>query len=234
MNENEIQAVAIPTSCESCGANLREHHSHRYLVCDHCDRLHFLHAGSSADDNVTLLHRYVEAECQRCQRDLRHGVIEEVDVLFCDSCRGILIDRSQFQTALERRRSRVTHRGVIGKPVSPADLASSIACPSCAKKMERYPYLGGGSTVIDACDHCNLIWFDAGEFNAITIAKSTLQNQTGSKPASFVELHPINRSSTYAPFLGQAASTGDIPGDQGTTADIFDLFTAFFFNDEKS
>jgi Zn-finger nucleic acid-binding protein len=34
--------------------------------------------------------------------------------------------------------------------------------------MENYPYAGGGNVVVDACDHCQLIWLDAGELDVIT------------------------------------------------------------------
>ena len=33
--------------------------------------------------------------------------------------------------------------------------------------MEAHPYFGGGNAVVDTCEHCGLIWLDAGELAVI-------------------------------------------------------------------
>lgn len=145
-----------------------EHASRRYMVCQHCDTIYFLDSNVTAEEGVQLLNRYAQAHCGRCQSSLRHGRIEDVDLLFCEKCRGVLFYKSPFQDALARRVSKPNANLERHEMEVVVDSQPTLPCPLCLQAMDKFSFASRKDVVIDGCNACDLVWLDLGEFSLLS------------------------------------------------------------------
>jgi len=97
--------------------------------------------------------------CPKCDDTLHEMATPElVEVEFCSGCKGIFMDAGEasawFEMAqdlpdLERSRAE-------GRP-------TTLRCPRCAGAFVEVPYHAEADVVLDRCDGCGGLWFDAGE-----------------------------------------------------------------------
>ena len=130
-----------------------------YFVCDYCSAFHF---PGQTEDGVRMLGEASELTCPTCAEPLRGAAIDEVNVLHCAGCHGVLVRRRAMQRLVSARRAKV-NAGTPRRPLSPTDLTRQVTCPSCSAFMDTHPYYGPGTVVIDSCGACGYIWLDRGE-----------------------------------------------------------------------
>jgi len=109
-----------------------------------------------------------EFYCPRCQdRVLEVGLMGQVEVCYCDRCRGILIDSSTLGPLLTALRADYRGPDSPPRPLDQKALVMQIVCTVCHQPMETHPYCGPGPVVLNSCRHCQTVWMDRGELSAI-------------------------------------------------------------------
>lgn len=84
----------------------------------------------------------------------------------CPSCRGTLLEMTEY-----RRWS-----ALLAPPVNaaaapaPQEQAGSRNCPRCSRVLLRYRVSADTAFHIDRCPNCQLVWFDAGEWESMVAA----------------------------------------------------------------
>ena len=156
------------SSCPQCGAPAVPVPGREYLQCQHCESLVFPTGDPANIDRIIPDETQISAQCPVCECGLSTGRIEELPVLFCDGCYGILMRNDAFGTVIRERRSRRNPGSFrISEPLDPTEYERNIHCPSCHRQMEVHPYYGPGNTVIDSCSACQFIWLDHAELSSI-------------------------------------------------------------------
>lgn len=157
-------------NCTHCGDPLKPIVGRDYFYCDSCSTLAFPSASDDADDRITPLGEASEAVCPVCASTLCQASIDNSHVLYCEECRGMLVDSEHFAYVIQRRRADRIGPPDEPKPLDPEELGRTIDCPACGRPMEVHPYYGPGNTVIDSCARCRLVWLDPGEMSRIVRA----------------------------------------------------------------
>lgn len=154
-------------TCPSCGAAMRLKEDKESLICDYCGTVHIPDPNS---DGVQDLGVASELTCPVCPVPLVHAVIAGDPLLYCEKCRGMLIEMEVFLAVVQNLRSRHLTSADGAQPPDWRDLDRRIQCPQCKKTMDTHPYMGPGNVIIDTCEHCSLNWFDYGELQRIVRA----------------------------------------------------------------
>lgn len=157
-------------NCSNCGAPLRPIAGRDYFYCDFCATFSFPTSLDESPDGVSSLGETSGMICPACEHSLSKGTIKGSHVLFCENCRGFLVDADHFREVVRRRRADRTGPGNVPQPLDPSDLERNIDCPLCGGPMEVHPYYGPGNAVIDSCARCHVVWLDYGELAAIASA----------------------------------------------------------------
>jgi Zn-finger nucleic acid-binding protein len=91
--------------------------------------------------------------------------LEQVEVDYCTSCKGIWLDAGELELLLEtsEERSRLTN---IFKEAD-AVKEKSHDCPICRKQMKKFEIGEKGKVVVDKCKKNHGIWFDNGELQKV-------------------------------------------------------------------
>jgi len=141
-----------------------------YLACDFCSTFHFTTPLDQSPDTITPLGEASEIACPVCEGMLSKGALDDGHALFCENCRGILVDCEHFADVVRRRRADRIGPESKPLPLEPAELRRQILCPLCGSRMEVHPYYGPGNAVIDSCCRCHTVWLDYGEMAGIVTA----------------------------------------------------------------
>jgi Zn-finger nucleic acid-binding protein len=155
--------------CKVCGAPMDLVQNRDYFTCRYCLAFHFPDTKPVTNDEVRLLGAgKTKVRCPVCApAKLVPASIDRQPVLFCDTCRGVLVTTGVLSTIVEIRRKRRRRVRVDPAPIDPEELKRAVFCPRCRKRMDTSPYLGPGNMVIDACGECCLVWLDHGEIGTI-------------------------------------------------------------------
>ena len=156
-------------NCKNCGAPLKLVGDRNYLFCEYCLALYFPEA-SSPDGVVVLGEGEKDIKCPVCALRLVLGAIDDVQVLHCSRCRGILANQDAFLDIVNYRRARASGPPDRPRLLRQADLLRKLYCPICGQLMDTHPYYGPGNFVIDACICCRVVWLDYGEVGIVTNA----------------------------------------------------------------
>jgi Zn-finger nucleic acid-binding protein len=154
-------------NCTNCGAPMRLIDDRDYFCCDYCSTFHFPEPLEASADGVTPLDQKSDVDCPVCQVPLSAGSIEGHRVLFCETCRGVLVRGENLMQIVRKRRAQRSGPGERPQPLNQEELKRHIHCPVCGRKMDVHPYYGPGNVVIDSCLRCHLTWLDHGEIAAI-------------------------------------------------------------------
>jgi len=155
--------------CPSCGAPM--HPLGDVLKCDYCGNVL---VPDKTDDGVRLLAEAPNRPCPICAIPLMQATLDQVSILYCNKCRGLLIPMHDFTTLIENERAKPSPI-IPPSAASADDLTRRIACPQCRRIMDAHFYAGGpGHVVIDSCEQCLLIWLDHGKLNRLAHAANHL------------------------------------------------------------
>ena len=103
-------------------------------------------------------------DCPVCRTPLSCASLDDREPIeICERCKGTLMALRAFAETLTARRHAAATPTVTPVPADPHDLQRRIACPECAAPMMTDWYYGPGNMVIDTCEHCGIVWLDAGE-----------------------------------------------------------------------
>lgn len=106
----------------------------------------------------------------RCGSALLPGWLADgLPARICPACGGALLALDDYRAW----RQTLVQAGVDGPASLPAiaeDAGRARNCPSCAGPMARYRVAPASNFRLDRCSHCQLIWFDVGEWSALVDA----------------------------------------------------------------
>ncbi|OYW19227.1 MAG: hypothetical protein B7Z55_09270 [Planctomycetales bacterium 12-60-4] len=157
-------------NCENCAAPLDWTSGTDVLKCRFCGSYQALATLADSVDRVSSLQTAAEQACPACQSRLENVIIERMPAASCPDCRGLLLSNAVFAAVIRGRRAAFRGAERTPGPLQPEKLAGRIACPECGRSMDRHPFGGPGSQVIDCCSKCELVWLDCGELAAIEAA----------------------------------------------------------------
>jgi Zn-finger nucleic acid-binding protein len=153
-------------NCANCGAPARLDHERGLIVCEYCGSEAI---PSTTEDGVQVLVP-TDLRCPACDAALSEGRVEKRDLLYCETCKGILVDMDSFLPLVETL--RLYHSGPSVALSRREDDALKLPriCPRCQGEMDHHPYGGGGNVFMDTCEKCSMNWLDKGELQRIVAA----------------------------------------------------------------
>lgn len=151
-------------NCQNCGAPMRFDHDRISFWCEYCSSIYL---PEESIDGIRISDEGSQVACPICNIPLLIAYAEKTQVLFCTTCRGILINQLAFLVVIQYLRSKVKEHSS-PPPVRLKDLERKIYCPQCRRQMDTHPYGGPGNVIIDNCPHCMLNWLDQNELHRIT------------------------------------------------------------------
>jgi Zn-finger nucleic acid-binding protein len=107
--------------------------------------------------------------CPNCSSPLVKKVYKGVQVEECETCKGIFLDKKEFDKAKNNTDSDLSWLDFAAFALEDKNLAvkeSLRTCPRCTHLMHAYEY-AGSKVIINMCSDCKGIWLDHEEFNAI-------------------------------------------------------------------
>jgi Zn-finger nucleic acid-binding protein len=136
------------------------------LHCDYCRSEAMPPVG---EDGVQILGGTAYS-CPHCAAKLSDGLMERRPLLFCESCRGMLISMEHFLPLVEHLRALRAAPAPFLAPRGDHDAGRDLNCPLCRQSMHNHPYGGGGNVHIESCERCSAIWLDRAELQRIVVA----------------------------------------------------------------
>ncbi len=155
-----------------------------YFTCGYCHAFHFPTELEDSADRITPLSERGDVACPICAEYLVAGALDDTRIVYCEQCRGVLIENDAFAEVVCSRRVEYTGSDHVPVPIDPAQYERKLACPRCSRRMETHPYHGPGSVAIDTCSSCHLIWLDHGEIASIERAPGQRRVPTSSYGSS--------------------------------------------------
>jgi len=150
--------------CPNCGGPMRLEPARDFLTCDYCRSLHFPDPNA---DGVRVLGEPSEQQCPYCATPLTHASVAGRRLLYCERCRGLLVNMDVFMAVTEELRSRHPSSAYVGEQPDWSNLERKTLCPQCGRIMNTHGYAGPGNVIIDSCSECRVIWLDHGELQRI-------------------------------------------------------------------
>jgi Zn-finger nucleic acid-binding protein len=135
-----------------------------YFVCDYCTSIYF---PQESEDSIRNLGEPGTTNCPVCGILLVSALLDDIPVLQCGRCKGVLIPQAAFSFAVEVLRAKSSRPPIRPPAMDPKDLQRPLNCPVCSRKMDTHPYGGPGNIVIDNCYRCKVIWLDYGEMGKV-------------------------------------------------------------------
>ena len=153
--------MAIRVQCADCQTKfaLRDSAAGRRIRCQKCG--HAISVPEAASEQRSPTRETSSTlTCPACQdsplkqRELKNGILIDD----CPSCRGTWLDGGEL---LELTQSKEAARQGTVAIFWDATETDRI-CPRCDSPMREGEFLDS-DTLVDCCDNCNGLWFDAGE-----------------------------------------------------------------------
>ena len=103
--------------------------------------------------------------CPVCKYPMIVLELEQIEVDYCTSCKGIWLDAGELELLLEtaEERSRLTNLFKEADAVK----EKSHDCPICRKQMKKFEVGEQGKVLVDKCKKNHGIWFDNGELQKV-------------------------------------------------------------------
>jgi hypothetical protein len=110
--------------------------------------------------------------CPRCQKETlsQFNTSEGVVVDFCEECHGIWFDKDELARYIELS-TDIPELEEMQKGARKTDLY----CPKCDGFLEELPFSSKTAILIDRCQQCEGIFFDAGELMKAEKASADLE-----------------------------------------------------------
>lgn len=85
----------------------------------------------------------------------------------CSHCQGHWLAADDYFTWLDRQPARLPEQPYDGAPLQLPTQSTAKICPACVRIMHRYDVGHGTAVTLDQCAHCDGIWFDPNEWQAL-------------------------------------------------------------------
>ncbi len=110
--------------------------------------------------------------CPKCKKPslANFNTSEGVLVDFCDECFGIWFDKDELANYIELSKDIPELKEMKAKAQK-----TDLVCPKCNGALEELPFSSQTDILVDRCDGCGGIFFDAGEIVAAEKASATLE-----------------------------------------------------------
>ena len=104
--------------------------------------------------------------CPACKNSMVILELDQVEIDFCTSCKGIWLDQGELELLLASNFD-TTNKDIF----KPSSLTAEIKrrCPICRRKMLKVDYNNSG-VMLDKCGKNHGLWFDKGELYSIIAA----------------------------------------------------------------
>ena len=135
-----------------------------FLNCEYCGNIYF---PEKNEDGVRVLGEPSELACPVCEIPLVEAAFNGQRLLYCNRCRGMLVQMDIFVTLIHDVHAHRDGEAVMLRPPDPAGLQRRTDCPQCHRRMDTHFYAGPGNVIIDDCSSCHLNWLDYGELMRI-------------------------------------------------------------------
>lgn len=106
-----------------------------------------------------------ERHCIKCDTVMNPKMVEEVEIDYCPSCRGVWLDRDEIRQLAEKSEEALGElRELVqeGAPATPARSSVDAPCPACGGKLTLAVF---GSIYMEHCTICEGIYLDRGELD---------------------------------------------------------------------
>jgi Zn-finger nucleic acid-binding protein len=135
--------------------------------------------------------RVMIAVCPRCDVGMLLLHFKEVEVDYCDRCRGIWLDAGELETLLRTTGSQTNDPflRLLDQAGTPSPAARCL-CPRCDSKLNEFT---ASDLVLDHCPRGHGLWFDADELQQLLTmsgasnAVAFLNDLFGNKPTTKTE-----------------------------------------------
>ncbi len=161
-------------NCEQCGAPMVVEQGKNFFHCQYCGSFQF---PVPNQDGVALLDQVTPYTCPECAVPLVTALILDIRVLACPNCRGNFIPQSKLLPILRQMQPDPADKDESPATPDRKELNRKVACPTCRKPMEAYPYGGPGNVIIQGCAGCQAVWLDSGELASIVRANAKMYHQ---------------------------------------------------------
>jgi Zn-finger nucleic acid-binding protein len=143
--------------------------------------------------STPLLRKNMSACCPRCQKPLETAQVDNIQVRFCQGCRGTLLAHPDLVQILEASWRAVSEEQAQKTPFRARkgwQKEAILRCPDCRQAMEKYGYMGLAVILIDRCDRCILVWLETDELQnmVLALAKTNYRSQQAIREAQNTEL----------------------------------------------
>ena len=103
--------------------------------------------------------------CPVCNESMIVLELNEIEIDYCPSCKGIWLDGGELELLIEDENER--KRIMSSFKLEPNSVEKKYKCPICKKKMDKV-YVGEHQEVlIDKCPANDGLWFDKGELKRV-------------------------------------------------------------------
>ena len=130
--------------------------------------------------------------CPVCKYDMIVVEYQDIELDYCNSCKGVWFDSGELELLLESRGLEQT-KAFFDGIISSQETASSEKkrnCPICGHKMKKTAIGGQPAILIDTCRDKHGLWFDGGEVSQLprTLAgEHPPKNDSKGQVISFLE-----------------------------------------------
>ncbi|HJW72201.1 MAG TPA: zf-TFIIB domain-containing protein [Geothrix sp.] len=163
--------ASVPTDvpqCPYCAAQLAT------VACAACFALVPVSADHCPKCGAALAKRVAAtpegSACPACEKALVRERVGDLDVLACQGCGGLWLDRAMFEQLGASREQQGAVLGALPAPDAPATATMAEVryrpCPSCHQRMNRVNYAKRSGVVLDVCK-AHGIWFDQDELRRV-------------------------------------------------------------------
>lgn len=85
----------------------------------------------------------------------------------CAGCQGHWLRADDYFKWLDQQPARLAEKPYEGEPLQLSAEQTVKICPTCIRMMRRYDVGHGTAVTLDQCAHCDGIWFDPHEWQAL-------------------------------------------------------------------
>ncbi|HRF59285.1 MAG TPA: zf-TFIIB domain-containing protein [Fimbriimonadaceae bacterium] len=124
------------------------------------------------------------APCVNCAQPMTALNFRDVPISVCPRCHGLWFPGESVRIVRTMDTDRLSQLEALNKPVAhvPAPSAGRF-CPDDMNELRKHPYAFDRQVVVEGCDTCEGIWFDAGELDTLEEALA-LKETAGPPPAA--------------------------------------------------
>ncbi len=107
-------------------------------------------------------------KCPSCNKNLKKGVIYDVDIDYCSDCYGSWFEKDELRLAKDKKDEDLRWMDInLWKDQKKLEISKiNKLCPECRIPLYEVNY-GKSKIKVDVCNVCKGIWLDKGEFKEI-------------------------------------------------------------------